>query len=150
MDRQPFLHDFQQRLLEMFRASPAADLERNLKALVNQSFNKLELVTREEFDIQIDLMRELAARVEALEIAALRGDGERAPGSGDTAARGTAMGAGPGTATGPGPATGVGTGREAPGSRAETGRDQGEGRGSAERHGEIYPGVGGSPPAGRS
>lgn len=78
VDRQPFLHDFQQRLLDLFRASPAADLERNLKALVNQTFNKLELVTREEFDIQRDLLRELSARVEALEVAALRGDGDGA------------------------------------------------------------------------
>lgn len=78
MDRQPFLHDFQQRLLDLFRASPAADVERNLKALVNQTFNKLELVTREDFDVQRDLLRELSARVEALEVSSLRASGPSA------------------------------------------------------------------------
>ena len=82
MDRQPFLHDFQHRLLDLFRASPAADLERNLKALVNQTFNKLELVTREEFDIQRDLLRELSARVEALEVETLRAGTPKDDGAG--------------------------------------------------------------------
>jgi BMFP domain-containing protein YqiC len=67
MEKQSFVHDFQQKLLEMFRASPAADLERNVKALMGQTFNKLELVTRDEFDIQVELLRALRTRVEALE-----------------------------------------------------------------------------------
>lgn len=67
MDRQSLLQDFQQRVLELLRASPAADLERNLKALVTQSFARFELVTREEFDIQRDLLRQLIDRVDALE-----------------------------------------------------------------------------------
>ncbi|MGE0313692.1 MAG: accessory factor UbiK family protein [Lautropia sp.] len=67
MDRQRFIQDFQQKLLELMRASPAADLERNLKALVGQSLARLELVTRDEFEIQRDLLRSLIQRVEALE-----------------------------------------------------------------------------------
>ena len=67
MEKQNFVHDFQQKLLEMFRASPAADLERNVKALMGQTFNKLELVTRDEFEIQVELLRALRSRVEALE-----------------------------------------------------------------------------------
>ena len=67
MEKQNFVHDFQQKLLEMFRASPAADLERNVKALMGQTFNKLELVTRDEFEIQVELLRTLRSRVEALE-----------------------------------------------------------------------------------
>ena len=39
MEKQSFVHDFQQKLLEMFRASPAADLERNIKALMGQTFS---------------------------------------------------------------------------------------------------------------
>ncbi len=70
MDRQNFFQDFQQRVLEMFRASPAADLERNLKALMAQSFNRLELVTRDEFDAQRELLRDLSNRVAALEAGA--------------------------------------------------------------------------------
>ena len=45
MEKQVFFQDFQQKLIELFRASPAADIERNLKALLGQTFNKLELVS---------------------------------------------------------------------------------------------------------
>ena len=128
MDRQPFLHDFQQRLLDLFRASPAADLERNLKALVNQSFNKLELVTRDEFDIQIELMRELAARVEALEVAALRAGGSGVAGAQGDYSTAANESAGPEAGSGPGDDTGRGSGRS----------------------GEFYPGVGGSAPPDRN
>ena len=69
MDRQNFVQDFQQRILELMRASPAADLERNLKALVGQSLSRFELVSRDEFEIQRDLLRSLVQRVEALESA---------------------------------------------------------------------------------
>jgi ubiquinone biosynthesis accessory factor UbiK len=67
MERHNFVHDFQQKLIEMFRASPAADLERNLKALMGQTFSKLDLVNRDEFEIQVELLRALRTRVEALE-----------------------------------------------------------------------------------
>lgn len=67
MEKQVFFQDFQQKLMELFRASPAADIERNLKALMGQTFNKLELVSREEFDIQTALLQSLHTRVEALE-----------------------------------------------------------------------------------
>lgn len=67
MEKQVFFQDFQQKLIELFRASPAADIERNLKALLGQTFNKLELVSREEFDTQAALLQSLHARVEALE-----------------------------------------------------------------------------------
>jgi hypothetical protein len=45
---QQLLADAQIRIAELLRASPAADLERNLKALLAQTFQRLELVTREE------------------------------------------------------------------------------------------------------
>jgi BMFP domain-containing protein YqiC len=67
MEKQSFVHDLQQKLLELFRASPAADLERNIKALMGQTFSRLDLVTRDEFDIQVELLRALRMRVEALE-----------------------------------------------------------------------------------
>lgn len=67
MEKQTFIQDFQQRLLELFRASPAADLERNVKALMGQTFSRLELVTRDDFEVQVELLRALRARVDALE-----------------------------------------------------------------------------------
>lgn len=63
----PLFQEFQQRLQDLFRASPAADLERNVKALMTQTFNRMELVTRDELDIQAALLDELRLRVDALE-----------------------------------------------------------------------------------
>src|SRR5690606_13909608 len=58
-----------------------ADLERNFRALLQASFDKLDLVTREEFDVQrrvLERTRERLTRLEA-ELARLegaaRGDG---------------------------------------------------------------------------
>ena len=67
MEKQAFFQDFQQKVRDLIKASPAADIERNIKALMGQTFNKLELVSREEFDIQAALLQSLQARVDALE-----------------------------------------------------------------------------------
>ena len=67
MEKQAFFQDFQQKVMALIKASPAADIERNIKALMGQTFNKLELVSREEFDIQAALLQSLQARVDALE-----------------------------------------------------------------------------------
>jgi BMFP domain-containing protein YqiC len=67
MDQQAFLQDVQRRLAELFRSSPAADLERNVKAMLAQSFQRMDLVTRDEFEIQAELVARLRQRVEALE-----------------------------------------------------------------------------------
>lgn len=67
-DKQNFLQDLQARLGELIRTSPAGDVERNLKAVLGQTFQRLELVTREEFDDYAALLgalRERAARLEA-------------------------------------------------------------------------------------
>jgi hypothetical protein len=52
-----------------------ADLERNFEALLGSTFEKLQLVTREEFDVQrrvLERTREKLSRVEA-ELEALEG-----------------------------------------------------------------------------
>jgi ubiquinone biosynthesis accessory factor UbiK len=67
MEKQAFFQDFQNRIADLVRASPAADLERNLKAMMAQQFQRLDLVTREEFDVQVELVERLRARVDALE-----------------------------------------------------------------------------------
>lgn len=76
------LHDIDRRIREVLAQSPAADLEKNLRALTSGLFAKLDLVTREEFDVQRQVLlrtrEKLAAletRVAALERAlAARGD----------------------------------------------------------------------------
>jgi BMFP domain-containing protein YqiC len=58
----------------LLASSPAKDIERNAKAVMSGMFSKLDLVTREEFDIQAQVLartreklKQLEARVEALE-----------------------------------------------------------------------------------
>jgi ubiquinone biosynthesis accessory factor UbiK len=67
MDRTAFLDDLQEKLSALLKNSPAADIERNVKAVVAQGLAKFELVTREEFEVQRELQTRLRARVDALE-----------------------------------------------------------------------------------
>ncbi|MDR6444653.1 BMFP domain-containing protein YqiC [Paraburkholderia terricola] len=60
-------NDFQARMSELFKNSPAKDVERNLKAMLSQGFSKLDLVTREEFDTQTQVLVRTRARLEELE-----------------------------------------------------------------------------------
>ena len=43
------------------------DLEKNIRAPLNATFSKMELVTREEFDIQASLLSRTRAKLEALQ-----------------------------------------------------------------------------------
>jgi BMFP domain-containing protein YqiC len=64
---QAFIADLQERLSGLLRNSPAADLERNLRAVLGQTFQRLDLVTRDEFDAQLERMARLQERVAQLE-----------------------------------------------------------------------------------
>ncbi len=44
-----------------------SDLERNFHAILQSTFNKLELVTREEFEVQSTLLARTRAKLDALE-----------------------------------------------------------------------------------
>jgi BMFP domain-containing protein YqiC len=63
-----FFNDLQGKINEAFENSPAKDIERNVKAMMTQGFSKLDLVTREEFDIQAQVLAKTRARLEALEL----------------------------------------------------------------------------------
>lgn len=67
MDKAPFLDELQNRLLALLADTPAEDLRKNLKALLNQQFARLELVTRDEFDTQSQVLARTRAKLEALE-----------------------------------------------------------------------------------
>jgi BMFP domain-containing protein YqiC len=56
MDKVSFLDELQDRLSALMRNTPAADMQKNLKALLTQQFARLELVTREEFDTQTKVL----------------------------------------------------------------------------------------------
>ena len=80
-------NDFQAKMSELLRNSPAKDVERNMKAMLSQGFSKLDLVTRDEFDTQTQVLMRTRARLEELEqrVAQLEAKlgGGTAPGSQD-------------------------------------------------------------------
>src|SRR5437763_8799556 len=63
-----FFNDLQDKINQAIESSPAKDIERNVKAMMTQGFSKLDLVTREEFDIQAQVLAKTRAKLEALEL----------------------------------------------------------------------------------
>ncbi len=61
------LEEIGQRLGSLIAASPAADIERNARALLASVFAKLDLVSREEFDIQAQVLQRTREKLKALE-----------------------------------------------------------------------------------
>lgn len=55
------------KLSEIAAASPARDIEKNVRALLGSAFGKLDLVTREEFDVQREILAEARRRLAELE-----------------------------------------------------------------------------------
>lgn len=66
--------ELQSRLSELLRNSPAADIERNMKALLAQTFQRVDLVTRDEFEAQLERLARLQERVDQLEKRLAQGD----------------------------------------------------------------------------
>lgn len=67
MDQVNFLDELQSRIDALIAATPAADIQKNLKALLTQQFARLDLVTREEFDTQRRVLARSREKIEALE-----------------------------------------------------------------------------------
>jgi BMFP domain-containing protein YqiC len=61
------LEDLGERLSEAARASPAQDLEKNLRALLGAFFDRFDVVLREDFEVQRKLLERAQAKLAALE-----------------------------------------------------------------------------------
>ena len=62
-----FFDELNQRIGEAFRNSPAQDLEKNLKALLASGFARMDLVLREDFEVQQKLLERAQAKLAELE-----------------------------------------------------------------------------------
>lgn len=62
-----FFDEFNERISEAFRNSPAQDIEKNLKALLASGFARLDLVLREDFEVQQRLLERAQAKLAELE-----------------------------------------------------------------------------------
>ncbi len=61
------LDEMSARVSSLLAATPAGDIEKNLRAALAGVFAKLDLVTREEFDVQREVLARTRAKLEALE-----------------------------------------------------------------------------------
>lgn len=69
-----FFEDISDKLGDTISNSPIKDMEKNVKSMLGSAFNRMDLITREEFDIQQQVLlktreklTELESRVIALE-----------------------------------------------------------------------------------
>ena len=68
MVNQKLLDELGAKIKEVAASSPAHDIEKNLRAMLAAAFARLDLVTREEFDVQSEVLartREKLAQLEA-------------------------------------------------------------------------------------
>ncbi|TCS72163.1 hypothetical protein EDC61_10678 [Sulfuritortus calidifontis] len=61
------LDEINAKVSEVIAASPAKDIEKNLKATLTGLLGKLDLVTREEFDVQAQVLARTREKLTALE-----------------------------------------------------------------------------------
>jgi len=59
--------EMQNKVGEAIRNSPAKDLEKNVRTMMTQGFQKLDLVTRDEFDLQAKVLAKTREKLAALE-----------------------------------------------------------------------------------
>lgn len=62
-----FIDDLNARIVSFLQQTPGPDVAQNLKALLAASFAKLDLVTREQFDLQAQVLARTREKLVALE-----------------------------------------------------------------------------------
>jgi ubiquinone biosynthesis accessory factor UbiK len=61
------LSELSARLAAMAAANPAKDLEKNFRGLLSSAFTRLDLVSREEYDVQAQVLARAREKLSALE-----------------------------------------------------------------------------------
>jgi BMFP domain-containing protein YqiC len=61
------LNEISSKIKELALNSPLGDAEKNIHALLKGIFTKMELVTREEFDVQTEVLRNTREKLNRLE-----------------------------------------------------------------------------------
>lgn len=80
---QKLLDEINEKVKAVLAQGPAADVEKNLRAMLGGLFSRLDLVTREEFDVQREVLLRTRARLAELEkvVASLEADRARSDAS---------------------------------------------------------------------
>ena len=61
------INEISNKINKMIKSSPLADVEKNINALIKGAFTKMELVSREEFDVQAEVLRNTREKLVLLE-----------------------------------------------------------------------------------
>lgn len=61
------LDDISAKFSALLAATPARDVERNARAMLSGMLSRLDVVTREEFDVQVEMLARARARIDQLE-----------------------------------------------------------------------------------
>ncbi|MBA2350916.1 MAG: accessory factor UbiK family protein [Burkholderiales bacterium] len=67
MFKQNLWEDLNKKISEVMAQSPAKDIEKNMRAMMAGVFTKMDLVTREEFDVQTELLKHTREKLIELE-----------------------------------------------------------------------------------
>jgi ubiquinone biosynthesis accessory factor UbiK len=61
------LLELSNKIKELINNSPAGDLDRNIHALIQGALTKMELISREEYDVQTEVLKHTREKLDALE-----------------------------------------------------------------------------------
>ena len=65
--REKILADLSARLAELAASNPAKDLQKNFQGMLSSAFSRLDLVSREEYDVQAQVLARTREKLAALE-----------------------------------------------------------------------------------
>ena len=65
---QRIAEEMQSKVGDAIRTSPAQESEKTVRAMMNQGFQKMDLVTRDEFELQSKVLSKTREKLEALEL----------------------------------------------------------------------------------
>ena len=61
------VQEISDKIRELIKNSPIEDMEENINALLKSIFTKMDLITREEFDVQTEVLKKTRLKLEMLE-----------------------------------------------------------------------------------
>lgn len=75
----PLIDELGRKISQSLRDSPAADVEKNLRVMLSGFFDRLEIVPREDFEVQRKLLERAQAKLAALESRVAELEARRSP-----------------------------------------------------------------------
>lgn len=61
------INDLSNKINQIINNSPLSDMEKNINALIRGALTKMELVSREEFDVQAEMLRNAREQLTKME-----------------------------------------------------------------------------------